>query len=783
MTRALRFVLLASALTVGVLLFLLAVASDNTSMFETYYSWILGANIVVGVGLFLLVCLLLSRLYSRYRRGRFGSRLMTRLVLMFGLMGILPGIVIYTVSVQFVSRSIESWFNVKVESALESGLTLGRTALESSLKDLRQKARSAASDLSELSDTSLNLQLAGVMEQNQLQDATVVSNNGSVIASTGSKLTELLPDAPTPAMLARARSMDGYGAIEGGVESDDPSTRRQPRPMTTKPGDKSADLQGLQSGDGGSLRFRVIVAVRGDGSLLSLRSHQRYLQVLQPVPEQLAQNAEALRAAYGEYQERSLARSGLRNFYLVTLTLVLLLAVFAAMVSAFLLATDLAQPLLLLAEGTKAVAEGNLSPRPISPTSDELGTLTKSFNTMTMQLSDAREAVERNRRALEDAKAYLESVLANMSAGVMVFDDHLRLVTFNASAGRILRHDLKPALGQAFASLPGLEAFSAPVIEAFASQSAQVAGDSADAADSANGDSQLHWQQQIEIRGQVLGPSADGDITLLVRGSQLPVGSASGHIVVFDDISDVISGQRSVAWAEVARRLAHEIKNPLTPIQLSAERLQMKLHEKLEGSDAALLERGTNTIVNQVLAMQQMVDNFRDYAKTPPPMLQPLDLNALISEILELYAGGEFSDAIRPQLDPALPRILGDATQMRQVVHNLLQNAQDATAEIDKNLRNPDIVIRTEAIHFPDTDGSDRTAVRLTLVDNGPGFDARLITRAFEPYVTSKPRGTGLGLPVVKKIIEEHGGRIELHNRKEGSGARVMVLLMKLAPV
>ncbi len=777
MTRALRYLLLASAITVGVLLFLLAAASDNTSMFETYYSWILGANIVVGTGLFLVVCLLLSRLYSRYRRGRFGSRLMTRLVLMFGLMGILPGIVIYTVSVQFVSRSIESWFNVKVESALESGLTLGRTALESSLKDLRQKTRSAASDLAEMSDTSLNLQLARVMEDNQLQDGMVVSGNGHVIASTASKLTELAPDAPTPAMLARARSMDGFSSIEGGEDVSEPKGGGNGNPNGARSAGTDDKAQGA---DGGGLRFRIIVALRGDGSLLNLHSHQRYLQVLQPVPEQLAQNAEALRVAYGEYQERSLARSGLRNFYLVTLTLVLLLAVFAAMVSAFLLATDLAQPLLLLAEGTKAVAEGNLSPRPISATSDELGTLTKSFNTMTMQLADARAAVERNRQALEDAKAYLESVLANMSAGVMVFDDHLRLVTFNASAGRILHHDLRPGLGQPFASLTGLAAFSAPVIEAFSSQNAQAAGDTADAT---SGDPHLHWQQQIEIRREGLAQTADGDITLLVRGSQLPVGSGTGHVVVFDDISDVISGQRSVAWAEVARRLAHEIKNPLTPIQLSAERLQMKLHDKLEGSDAALLERGTNTIVNQVLAMQQMVDNFRDYAKTPPPVLQPLDLNALISEILELYAGGEFADAIHPQLDPALPRILGDATQMRQVVHNLLQNAQDATAEIDKNLRKPDIVIRTEAIHFPDADGSHRTAVRLTLLDNGPGFDARLIARAFEPYVTSKPRGTGLGLPVVKKIIEEHGGRIELHNRKESSGARVLILLMKLAAI
>jgi nitrogen fixation/metabolism regulation signal transduction histidine kinase len=243
----------------------------------------------------------------------------------------------------------------------------------------------------------------------------------------------------------------------------------------------------------------------------------------------------------------------------------------------------------------------------------------------------------------------------------------------------------------------------------------------------------------------------------------------------------VISGQRSIAWAEVARRLAHEIKNPLTPIQLSAERLHMKLQPKLAGDDVALLERGTNTIVNQVVAMQQMVDNFRDYAKTPPPLLQALDLNALISEILELYSGMEISDAIQPVLQPNLPIILGDATQMRQVVHNLLQNAQDAVADIRRSGREPAIQIVTEAFDYPDAGGQPRTAVRLTVSDNGPGFDPALIKRAFEPYVTSKPKGTGLGLPVVKKIIDEHGGRIEVQNRKDGPGAKVLILLMKLA--
>ena len=761
MTRALRYLLIAAAMTVSMLLFLLATVSDNARLFDSYYSWIVGANVLVGTALFVLVLFLLARLMSRYRRKRFGSRLMTRLVLMFTLIGVLPGLVIYLVSVQFVSRSIESWFNVKVETALESGLTLGRSALDASLKDLRLKARAVASELSEMPDSTLAAQLARSIERNQLNEAIVVSGTGQLVASTSSALSNLVPDMPTAAMISRAKSMGGYGLIEGGsegltsttdVESNSPST-------TAK----------------GGLRLRVLVTIRGDGSLLSLNSQPRYLQVTQDVPEQLSANAEALRVAYGEYQERSLARAGLRNFYLITLTLTLLLAIFAAMVSAFLLATDLAQPLLLLAEGTKAVAEGDLSPRPIAASSDELGTLTKSFNIMTSQLADARESVERNRKEVEDAKAYLESVLANMSAGVMVLDDQLRLVTFNASAEKILYQNLWPYLGLSFASIDTLVAFSAPIVEAFSGQSAHAA--------MSDGDPLIQqWQQQIEIPRRLIGQKVDTEITLLARGARLPVGTGLGHVVVFDDISDLISGQRSTAWAEVARRLAHEIKNPLTPIQLSAERLMMKLQTKLSGDDAALLERGTNTIVNQVVAMQQMVDNFRDYAKTPPPVLKPLELNHLITEILDLYGGLRSNEQLITHLENDLPKIMGDATQLRQVVHNLLQNAQDATSELNGE-RAPQIDVRTESIRYSDADGATRIAISLSITDNGPGFDSKVMARAFEPYVTSKPRGTGLGLPVVKKIVEEHGGRIELQNRKDGSGARVSILLLRLASI
>ena len=761
MTRALRYLLIAAAMTVSMLLFLLATVSDNTRLFDYYYSWIVGANVLVGTALFVLVIFLLARLISRYRRKRFGSRLMTRLVLMFTLIGVLPGLVIYLVSVQFVSRSIESWFNVKVETALESGLTLGRSALDASLKDLRLKARAVASELSEMPDSMLAAQLARSVERNQLNEAIVVSGTGQLVASTSSALSNLVPDMPTASMISRAKSMGGYGLIEGGSEGI----------SSTMDGETNSASTSAKGG----LRLRVLVTIRGDGSLLSLNSQPRYLQVTQAVPEQLSANAEALRIAYGEYQERSLARAGLRNFYLITLTLTLLLAIFAAMVSAFLLATDLAQPLLLLAEGTKAVAEGDLSPRPIAASSDELGTLTKSFNIMTSQLADARETVERNRKEVEDAKAYLESVLANMSAGVMVLDDQLRLVTFNASAEKILYQNLWPYLGLSFASIDTLAAFSAPIVEAFSGQSAHAA--------MSDGDPLIQqWQQQIEIPRRLIGQKVDTEITLLARGARLPVGTGLGHVVVFDDISDLISGQRSTAWAEVARRLAHEIKNPLTPIQLSAERLMMKLQTKLSGDDAALLERGTNTIVNQVVAMQQMVDNFRDYAKTPPPVLKPLELNYLITEILDLYGGLRSNEQLITHLENDLPKIMGDATQLRQVVHNLLQNAQDATSELNGE-RAPQMDVRTESIRYSDADGATRIAVSLSITDNGPGFDSKVMARAFEPYVTSKPRGTGLGLPVVKKIVEEHGGRIELQHRKDGPGARVSILLLRLASI
>lgn len=757
MSRTLRYLLVVGGGVISVLLFLLASASENSALFEQHYPWLLFLNGLAAISLLGLVLLLLGRLYKRYRRGKFGSKLLARLVLMFALVGIVPGAVIYLMSVQFVSRSIESWFDVRMEAALESGLNLGRNALDSSLSDLVSRARGMAQELSDMSDSEQVTYLSRQRDQNM--EITIVNGNGQVMSTVGGSIGSLTPILPSSQAMRQARVSRAFSA----VESDD----------TRPPGASDTD---------GNLRLHVVVLVPAPSRGMSLQNETRYLQILQPVPDYLATNAETLRLAYNEYQQRSVSRSGLRKIYLVTLTLTLLLAIFAAIASAFLIASDLAKPLLLLAEGTKAVAEGNLSPRPIVSTSDELGTLTQSFNTMTRQLLEARTSVERNRAELENAKAYLESVLANMSAGVMVLDGQFNIVSANDSVRRILGYDFSANIGTPLQTIESQAPFAQAIIRAFSEQLAQHSSESGDG---------LHWQRQFELSrqpGAVIdasdeqGGKPDHDkLTLLARGSHLPVQNGVGYVVVFDDISNVISAQRSIAWGEVARRLAHEIKNPLTPIQLSAERLQHRLADKLMPADAAILDKGTTTIVNQVTAMKRMVDDFRDYAKTPPAKPVALDLNALIEEILNLYLAGDGRDVIHARLAPEMSKVMGDATQMRQVIHNLLQNAQDAVT--DEGQSAPRIDVLTEQIDIAGTDGQRRPAVRLSIMDNGPGFSPTILARAFEPYVTSKARGTGLGLAMVKKIVEEHGGRIDIQNRTDGRGAKIVILLVKLAPI
>ncbi|MET3106889.1 nitrogen fixation/metabolism regulation signal transduction histidine kinase [Oxalobacteraceae bacterium GrIS 2.11] len=769
MTRLLRYLLVVGAALSGIFLFFIVSLSDQKVVFEKNYIWLLGLNSLVAVALLGLIVLLLSRLYRRYKRKEFGTRLLTRLVLLFAALAIVPGALIYAVSIQFVSRSIESGFDARVENAIEAGLNLGRSALDNSLNELTIRAHRSAQELAETTGSNRVIQLARLFEQNQQLEATIVTGKGMVVANTGGLLGSLLPEMPTKDMLRQARNNREYAGYEGGSEGNVDSDSGE----TTS---KSSQQAGV--------RLRVVVIIPPGQDSLSMHDEPEYLQLIQPIPDALRVNTDKLASASIKYQELAGGRAVLRKIYIATLTLTLLLAIFAAIVSAFLLATDLIKPILLLAEGTKAVTEGNLSPRPIIASSDELGSLTKSFNIMTHQLFDARATLEKNRSELQNAKAYLESVLANMSAGVMVLDRNFNLITCNESVERILHLGVEDYLGKPLTDIPGLIVFAEAIAKAFSEQSAQSA---------AGGNEDQHWQQQIELprftdeepqTSREFGEISNNNqtITLLTRGSHLPISSGTGNVVVFDDITNIISAQRSIAWGEVGRRLAHEIKNPLTPIQLSAERLQMKLQAKLSDADALILSKSTTTIVNQVNSMKRMVDDFRDYARTPPAMLTPLNLNGLIDEVMNLYIGGDNADVIHVKLSPDLPTVLGDATQLRQVIHNLLQNAQDSVNEQHGTTSARHIDVITEVVHYNNSDDKTLSAASLSIIDNGTGFSSKILARAFEPYVTSKPRGTGLGLAVVRKIIEEHGGRIDIKNRSDGNGAKISILLLKLAP-
>ncbi len=741
-TRTLRYALILTCAVGGVLLFLLASASSNTPLFERAYPVLLGLNASIALAMLGFVTVLVTRLVRRYRAGVFGARMMLRFALSFALMGVIPGAVIYLVSVQFLSRSIESWFDVRVDKALESGLNLGHTVLDAMLVDLHGKARNIASSLADVAPATRPNELNRLRDQNGVQDALLVYSSGRVLASaSANSLEPLVPNLLPANVLRQIKQAGEYTALE------------------------TASPEGERTRSG--LTLRVVVPVPSN-DLAAFQNETLYLQLLQPVPEAVARNAEEVQNGVRDYQELSLSRSALRRMYTITLTLSLLLAVFAALASAFLLATWLTAPLLLLAEGTKAVAGGDFRPMPGIETHDELGTLTQSFNEMTRQLGDAQMSVERNRTQLENAKTYLESILANLSTGVLVFDDQFRVVTANSGADRILAIDLAEVLGHRLGDDADLVPLGAAIERAFAEQTAGG----------------TDWQLQIELARGASAADRGADrvpLTLLARGSRCPVGDVQGYLVVFDDITELISAQRSIAWGEVARRLAHEIKNPLTPIQLSAERLAMKLQGKIEPAYYEIVERGVTMIVNQVSAMKRMVDDFRDYGKAASSDVVPIDLNGLIREVLALYgvgAGQDGAAGIVLNLANDLPLVMGDTTRLRQVIHNLVQNAQDATQ--DRDGAHVEIVTeRVESRISAAARSGAEAMVRMTVSDNGSGFPARILASAFEPYVTTKSRGTGLGLAVVKKIADEHDARIELRNRDEG-GACVSLLFTRV---
>ncbi|MCC7116472.1 MAG: HAMP domain-containing protein [Burkholderiales bacterium] len=704
-SRAMRWLLVGASSLAAIGLFLLATATENTELFARGYDTLLVINLAMVALLMVVVGSQLWRLARDHRRGVFGSKLAVRLVLFFALVAVLPGALVYAVSVQFLGRSIESWFDVRVDRALDGGLALGRNALDYLGRETTNKAGQIADRVAEAAGP-LPVVLGRAAGEAGVAQAAVFNAAGGVLAVAGTSAATIAPEPPPAQALRRARMQQTYSNVD--------------------------------ALPGGGLQVRVVVPVNSADRLEPLK----VLQVIEPVPRALAQEIEKAEAGFRDYQEISYTRGALKRLYALTLTLTLLLALTLALGLAVVLSERFSSPLGLLAAGTRAVAQGDFTRRQPVVSRDELGVLTESFNAMTAQLAQAQERDAESRRAIETTRAYLESVLGNLSAGVLAFDERYRLRTANPSASVILQQPLAEITGVALADwgrrLPALASFAELVSEGF------------------RGARDGQWQREASVSVASLSR------TLLMRGTRLPGTPNPGCVVVFDDVSQLVQAQRDAAWAEVARRLAHEIKNPLTPIQLSAERLAVKLEPRLDGADRETLARGTQTIVNQVAAMKHMVDDFAVYARQPRPgQSAPVDLSALLLDVLALY------DNLRPHVALTLPDapvvVLGEPTRLRQVLHNLLQNAIDAQSDRET---------KAFTIGLECGDGE----ARLSFSDAGPGFAPEVVERAFEPYVTTKTKGTGLGLAIVKKIVDEHGGRVTVGN-VEPHGARVVVAL------
>jgi len=691
----------------GALIALLSLAAADTALFAENFPMLLFLNAGAVVVLVLLIGYQVFLLRRRIRAGMFGAKLTARLTRMFVLMALGPGLVVYAVSVQFLIKSIESWFDVRMERALEGGLSLGQSALAYLERDLIKKAEALAQQLSDQSVAVQLQRLNDLREAAGVQEAALFGADGRLLGFASADKGGFAPPVLEQGALWQVRLQQPWSRVEA-------------------------------TPDGSGLMVRVAVPV----NVISLADPLRILQVSQPVPANLAQAAMQVETARSQYQELAVSRVGLKRLYGLSLTLTLAIALFAAISLAFMLSMRLAAPLRVLARGTRAVARGDYSQVHAVTSRDELGMLTQSFNRMTQQLAEARNAAQAHHDSLLEAKAYLEGVLARLTTGVVTLDHALVVRLVNPAAAAILgreRSELESRpLDQWGETESPLHRLALAICDHFQRMP------------------KVSWQGQWEYQSQ----SGDAQRALIMRGAPLTAHEAPDYVLVIDDVTELVQAQRDAAWGEVARRLAHEIKNPLTPIQLSAERLQVKLADRLDDASRQTLVRSTETIINQVAALKGLVDAFSQYAKLPAARIERLDLNALIKEVAVLYEGHR-----PPSLDlsPGLPPVAGDPALLRQLLHNLLKNADEALVEVAE----PRVEVATRRVE---------AGVELCVADNGPGFPEQLFSRLFEPYATTKAKGTGLGLAVVRKIVEEHHGVIEVRNI-EGGGAQVCVTL------
>jgi nitrogen fixation/metabolism regulation signal transduction histidine kinase len=686
-------------------LHLMSTATQDASQLGKMYSWLVLINSLGSVLLLGLVGANVYWLLKQLRRKAAGSNLTLRMVFLFTLLSLAPASIVFYYSMQFLQQSIDSWFDVRIDQAMEDALQLGQAALDERMRAVLKQTEQMAEGLQDAPEGVVPIRLAELRNHAEDGELTVFSKQGRIIAFIGSQTGRIIPDFPETGVLLQVKQGKSY--------------------------------VGLESDVGSGLQIRAVVSVTGDDA--------QYLQGIYPVPLRLADLAKTVEAAYVHYKELTFLRGSLKLTFSLTLSLVLLLSLLAAMWSAFLSIRRIVAPVRYLAQGTRAVAQGNYEKRLPVKRKDELGFLVESFNAMTQKIAQARDEAQHSRQEVERQRAYLETVLANLSSGVLSFDESMRLLTANQAANVILHAEFDKHVGATIGELTEVQPHLADLM--------QIVGNRL-------GKENSVWREEIPF----LGPN--GRQELLCRGTPLfgPDGESRGAVVVFDDVTALIQAQRQAAWSEVAQRLAHEIKNPLTPIQLSAERLKHKLSKSLETAEAEVLNRATRTIVQQVEAMKTMVNAFSEYAKPSIIQLQRVDIDVLIEEVVALYppqSGLEFE----LELEPALPQIYADPVRIRQVLHNMIKNAQEAM---------PPGVLGKMSIKTRLIEENRHHYVEIELHDSGPGISPEQADRIFEPYVTTKSKGTGLGLAIVKKIVEEHGGSIRLISGR-GEGARFII--------